>query len=347
MRTVVIGHFDLKNGTMIGATVKVREIYKQLQISLTDNIIERIDIFGWKKNIMSIVFKIILAFFKADNILLVISDTGFMLMGLLAVLKKIFRRRIWYIAVGGNMGKNLSQDNSSISTLRFIDAFFVENSDCVDDMKKLGYDNVHLMRNFKHIKPITENDIDYPIHEYKFCTFSRVNKDKGISEAINAIEYVSSCFPNKNISLHIYGAVDESYKKEFFELIEKSVHSLYCGVIDSDKSVEALKKYYCMLFPTKFQTEGIPGTIIDAFASGLPVICSNWQRCRQLITEYYDGLVYPFADYSGLVSKIQFAIENPNTVLEMKKNCIEAYQVYRPENAIKPLIDCMVRGKND
>lgn len=43
----------------------------------------------------------------------------------------------------------------------------------------------------------------------------------------------------------------------------------YCGTVSFDKTTEVLKEYFALVFPTRFYTEGIPGTIIDAFASGL------------------------------------------------------------------------------
>ena len=38
--------------------------------------------------------------------------------------------------------------------------------------------------------------------------------------------------------------------------------------MDSEKTVKTLENYYLLLFPTKFRTEGIPGTIIDALSAG-------------------------------------------------------------------------------
>jgi hypothetical protein len=42
----------------------------------------------------------------------------------------------------------------------------------------------------------------------------------------------------------------------------------YCGIIDSHKSVDALKSYLALLFPTHWKHEGIPGTVIDALSVG-------------------------------------------------------------------------------
>ena len=88
-------------------------------------------------------------------------------------------------------------------------------------------------------------------------------------------------YTSKQIAtLDIYGPVEDDYKEELFSLIESSQNNCkYCGIIDSSKSVEALKSYFALLFPTHWKHEGIPGTIIDAFSAGIPVIARKWQRC--------------------------------------------------------------------
>ena len=51
----------------------------------------------------------------------------------------------------------------------------------------------------------------------------------------------------------------------------------YCGIKDPKDSVKTLKNYFALVFPTRFYTEGIPGTIIDAYYAGVPVIASKWE----------------------------------------------------------------------
>ena len=101
-------------------------------------------------------------------------------------------------------------------------------------------------------------------------------------------------------------------------------HSHYCGVVDSKDSVGVLKKYYCLLFPTLFQTEGIPGTIIDGFAAALPVICSDWVRCRQIVTDGVDGIVYPFGDAKALENSVKYAVQNPSYVEQLKHGALKS-----------------------
>ncbi|MFR3494185.1 MAG: glycosyltransferase [Blautia sp.] len=51
----------------------------------------------------------------------------------------------------------------------------------------------------------------------------------------------------------------------------------YKGMVPFNQSTEVLKNYDALLFPTYYEGEGFAGTIIDAFAAGLPVIASDWK----------------------------------------------------------------------
>ena len=115
--------------------------------------------------------------------------------------------------------------------------------------------------------------------------------------------------------------------------------------MDSKDSVGVLKKYYCLLFPTLFQTEGIPGTIIDGFAAALPVICSDWVRCRQIVTDGVDGIVYPFGDAKALENSVKYAVQNPSYVEQLKHGALKSFQKYKPDVAIRPLVDAIGREK--
>ncbi len=58
-----------------------------------------------------------------------------------------------------------------------------------------------------------------------------------------------------------------------------------------------------MLFPTKFKTEGIPGTIIDAYASGLTVVSSIWDNYNEIIDDGITGIGYEIDNYNDFKKK--------------------------------------------
>lgn len=338
-KVVVIGHMDWQGNNMIGAVVKARNIYEKLQDEFEKKNLGYVDIYNWKKKKIMILSSIVAAFAKYHNIVLVCSDTSRMLMRLFTILKHIFHNNIHYCVVGGDIAEKLEQSQEQIKALKCIDSFFVETRDCVDELNKIGINNVELLRNFKCIEPLEKEQIKpYKDTIFRFCTFSRVVEEKGIGDAMQAIEEINKNFEKKQCKLDIYGPIAEEYESEFRKLLKEYPSTKYCGVIDSKQSVEILQNYYCLLFPTRFQTEGIPGTIVDGFAAALPVICSDWARCRQIVTDGVDGLVYPFGSLSALKEKIKFAVEHEDIVFKLKFGALDSFELYKPNIAIQPLL---------
>lgn len=339
-KVVVVGHLDWRGNSMIGAVVKARNIYDELKNQLGDKQVDNVDIYNWKSRKGQVIQALLGAFARSKNIVIVCSDTSKPLMQAFSVLKKIFHNKILYCVVGGDIAELLAQNSEQIATLSCIDTFFVETLDCVESLKKLGIRNVELLRNFKCIKPLNQKDIKQRKNEelLAFCTFSRVIEQKGIGDAVRAISAVNQEYECRICKIDIYGPIDETYEDEFKKLIKNYDCATYCGVIESNKSVETLKRYYCLLFPTKYQTEGIPGTIVDGFAAGLPVICSDWVRCRQIVTDGVNGIVYPFGDEKQLKEKIKFSIEHPDYVERLRTGALNEFEFYRPEIAIQPLL---------
>ena len=55
-----------------------------------------------------------------------------------------------------------------------------------------------------------------------------------------------------------------------------------------------LVNYDLMLFPTRYYTEGLPGTIIDAYIANLPVIATEWKHAREFIKDGETGFIVRF-----------------------------------------------------
>lgn len=339
MNIIVIGHFGWKNTTISGAIAKTRQIFNELKNQYPDKKIGTLDIYNWRKKPISIAISLIASFFKYKKIVFVGSSTNGPLICFISSLKKLFGSDFYYCVVGAEIANTLIQNRNRISHLSFVNTFFVETDDCREAMVNLGLVNTEILVNFKDIDPIISSEIRHEWNEpYQFCTFSRVIKEKGITDAINAIHAINKMKHKQYCRLDVYGPIDENYKQEFVELVEKHPEIQYCGIINNNESVDTLKNYYCLLFPTLYQTEGIPGTILDAFAAGVPTICSDWNRCRYVVDHLYNGICYKFGSVEDLQKAILWAIDNEEKVSEMRLNCLHTFAKYIPNEAIQPLI---------
>jgi len=103
----------------------------------------------------------------------------------------------------------------------------------------------------------------------QFLFISRIEKAKGIIEAVETIRMLSIDYPN----IHLTVAGDGkylNYTKSYCK--KKSINNVsFAGYVDKDEKRILLRDSDIMLFPT-YYLEGMPSVLVEAMAFGIPVI---------------------------------------------------------------------------
>ena len=110
-----------------------------------------------------------------------------------------------------------------------------------------------------------------------------------------------------------------------------------CDIVPFDKSTSILKDYYALIFPTYYSGEGFAGTLIDALASGLPAIVSDWKYNKEIVQDYETGIVYPARDIGALAEKLLWIYHHQTEWNAMRYRCLKKANDYMPEEALKEL----------
>lgn len=335
-KIAVIGHFGFGKKLLNGQTVKTKVITDELERVFGENEIVKIDTCGGIINLFKSPIQVFKAFFYAKNIIILPAHNGLRVYApLLAAGKVLFRNRdIHYVVIGGWLADFLENKNFLKYAIKFFKGIYVETSTMKRVLEKMGFQNVIYMPNCKKLIPLTEKQLINSTSEpYKLCTFSRVMKEKGIEDAMEAIEAINNKHGRIVYTLDIYGQVEKGQELWFDhlrELFPKYVS--YRGMVAYDQSVDVLKEYWALLFPTRFYTEGVPGTILDAYAAGVPVISSKWESFGDVVDDGVTGFGYEFSDISDLEKVLENLIGND--MINMKKNCITKAEAFLPENVI-------------
>lgn len=338
-KVTIIGHFGGDKKFVDGQTVKTKITTSELKKIIGDSEVNTIDTYNWRKKPLNLVLKIIQSFRKSKNIIILTAHNGLKIfIPLCVTINLIYNRKIHYSVIGGWLPSYLKENKWLNTYLNKVDNIYVETRKMKKELEYYGYKNIHEIPNFKNI-----NIIDKPINiqegsTYKVCTFSRVNKDKGIEDLCIAIEKINMDRSCGLYQLDVFGPVEDEYIEEF-DLLKKKYSKFmrYKGVIESDKSVEVISKYYMLIFPTKYKTEGIPGTIIDAYASGVPVIVSRWESYSEILKENITGISYEFNNIDNLVEKLEIA-KDKILINSLRENCIEEARRYMPQYAISKIV---------
>jgi len=325
-----------------GQTIKTKIIAAELQRRLGKEKVLKLDTHGGWKTLFKAPAHVFSALKNSQNVIILPAHNGLRVYApLLAEMRRLFKgRKLHYVVIGGWLPEFLTGRRALAETLKKFDGIYVETTSMRTALEKKGFDNVYVMPNCKPLTVLSEEELVYPQNvPYRLCTFSRVMKEKGIEDAVNAVRTVNEGLGKTVYTLDIYGPVDAG-QTEWFKTLQAEFpeYVSYKGSVDADRSVEILKDYFALLFPTRFYTEGIPGTLIDAYAAGVPVITALWVNHGDVFAEGVTGWGYEFGNTEEFKKLLLKAAENPQGFLSMKESALAESKKYMPETAIQNLI---------
>ena len=328
MKIAVIGHFGEGHNLVNGQTIKAKNTVAAL--SAVDGAeISTVDTYGWKKHPFRLLFALRRAVKENDAVIMLPAHNGVQVFS--RVLSFFNRRRstkLYYSVIGAWLPSLLSDKPALKKVLMRFDGLWVETNTMKNALAAMGFDNLALVPNFKNISPICEEEIsDASEGPLRLVIFSRISEAKGVTDAVNAVKSVNE--KGCSAVLDVYGPVEDAYREKFGALLNENPHIVrYLGVIDSEASVSVLKDYHALLFPTKSYTEGVPGTIIDAYCAALPVISSMWESYADICHEGITSLGYEFDSVEALEQAISRASENRVMLAEMKLAALREGEKY-------------------
>lgn len=338
----VCGHFGGDRNFLDGQTVKTKIITKELEKEFGDNEVKKVDTFGGKRRLVPIILNLINLVMSCKNIIILPAHNSLRIFApLLAFVNSFYHRKLHYVVIGGWLPEFVANRKWLKNALMKFAFIYVETSTMKNQLEAIGFTNIVLLPNCKNLDVIQSEELVYTKQEpFKLCTFSRVMKEKGIEDAVNAVKAVNDKIGKNVYTLDIYGQVDKEQTDWFAKLqTEFPDYVKYKGLVPFDKTTEVLKDYFLLLFPTRFYTEGIPGTIIDAYAAGIPVVCSKWQSFADLVDDTV-GYGYEFNSEEALENLLRkIYLKDINRVLAMKEECLIKSRQYTPDRVTEILIN--------
>lgn len=333
----VIGRTAYDTELCDGQTVKTRILIDELRNKYPHASIQIVDTYGYKNKPFKIISGIFGCLKTSQVVFVLLSRNGMrVIFPIVNSLNRFFKRPILHDCIGGSLDELVKKRRGLKKNLNKFSVNWVESNGLKERLESLGVCNVECLPNFKRLKKLEEHDLPkYNEEPIRFCTFSRVNKAKGIGIASETTIAINRKAGYKRCFLDIYGPIEENYDLTLKQYIEKSDGAIsYKGIVNYSESVDTLKNYYALLFPTTFYGEGFPGTLLDAFSAGIPVIATNWHLNGEIIEHKQTGFLYEWEHSEKLEMWMQYAIDNPDLINSMKKKCLQKAESYSPDSVI-------------
>lgn len=169
--------------------------------------------------------------------------------------------------------------------------FFVDHNIAVDRHAMLPGSGVNLER---------FSTSEYPDDKIvKFLFISRIMKEKGIEQYLDAAKAIGREYPNTEF--HVCGFCEAEYEGELDKLNEdKTV--IYHGMIR--EVAEFLKDMHCVVHPT-YYPEGISNVLLEACASARPIITTDKSGCCEVVEDGVNGYMIPQKNSIELIKAIE------------------------------------------
>ena len=191
----VIGHFGNSKLLLNGQTVKTKIITDELYKQLGSDEVLKLDTAGGKSILLKAPFQCLKALKTAKNVIIFPAHNGVRVyVPLLSFFRKFFKnRKLHYVVIGGWLPEFLQKRKRLAKQLKRFDGIYVETNTMKNALEKQGFTNIFVMPNCKDLKILKPEELVYPTGEpYKLCTFSRVMKEKGIEDAVNAVKEIGN-----------------------------------------------------------------------------------------------------------------------------------------------------------
>ncbi len=333
-RILVLGYFSYLNNEPCGQSIKTRNIYNLLRDK--SEYFRDVRSFDTEQFQQSkfLIFKMIREIWNCDKLIYVPAQNNlYYLFPLIYLIAKIRHIDIFYFVVGGWLADFLQHKKLHIYLLSHIRMIMPETNELSIKLKAgFNFDNVSIFPNFRihNFTPSFSSDQK----QFRIVFMARITRMKGLDTIFMLADQLES-FKLKKRPVHIdfYGLIngDEEY---FRNNIAKYNFVSYKGILEPDKIYPVLSNYDLMVLPTRYYTEGFPGSVLDAYISGIPVIVTNWNYATEFVKDGETGYIVPFENGEKDFIDDVIKIYNDNELLtKMKQKAYEHSKYYSSSSA--------------
>ncbi len=168
----------------------------------------------------------------------------------------------------------------------------------------------------------------------KFLTVGRLVEKKGHLFVIEAIKRLV----NKYSKIEYIIAGDGPLKTELLKLVNKYNLSSYVkfkGQITSSEAIDLYKEAHIFILHSitarNGDMEGTPVVLMEAQASGLPVISTYHSGVPEVVIDKHSGFLVPEKDVEAMTERMEYLINNPDLWCKMglagRKHIVENYNI--------------------
>lgn len=209
------------------------------------------------------------------------------------------------------------------------DACIVLGNKFCQGLRDMGYKNPIFVINGaidteeykQYCLPILQKKVQ--IKEYNLLFLARIEKYKGIYEALESYKIIKKKIDNVRLFIVGDGSDLENAKSYVKNCGLEGV--VFTGYLEGIAKYKILASSYCYILPT--YGEGMPLTILEAMAAGLPIIVTNVGAIPEVVENGINGIILNSPSPNLFANAVIRLIQNPELARGMsEKNRVKAME---------------------
>lgn len=332
-KILVLGNFGYANNDLNGQTIKTRSILDLTKKLYGEKCVNYFDTQTFQQSKLNV--------FKMVKLLALTSRVAYLpahgnlkyLFPIIFLLSRIFNFKVDYFVVGGWLADYLKTKPLHIYLLKYIAGIYTETELLKNRLEnEYNLTNVTKCTNFREFNftPIVKNN-----DKLELVFMARIHLNKGLDWIFNLADYLSKHTLWDYVNITFFGPINEDAESYFVENLNKYKFIKYNGALKPSDIYETLSKYDLMLFPTHFYTEGLPGSIVDAYISGIPVIATEWLYAREFVEDGKSGFIIPFTNgENDLIERVLQLKDDRKLLKSMQEYALKKRMEFAPPTKV-------------
>lgn len=242
--------------------------------------------------------------------------------------------------MGGTVANDIANDCEYQKYVSAFNCVYAETKSMVATLENAGLKNAGYYPNCRFRPERIISSESQNSKNLKCVFFSLIRKEKGADIVFEVAQI------NPEIDVAFYGPVEESYKNEFFAELQKHPNVTYYGVFSGEKDevYKELAKFDILLFPTRYDIEGVPGILVESKIAGITCIVSDKSYNSELVKNDIEGIVLEECTATAISSVLKVLGNDSQMLDQLKKNNKISANHYYIDNYINEIIDKITSG---
>lgn len=251
--------------------------------------------------------------FFTQNIILSVSENGRFLFIPILYFKSFFvKSKLILLPAGGDFTGELNElprilRRAYLKMLQKFEFIGTETPILADKLRVLGIKKVILVPNPR--KGVKIDRKEFNLNSINLFFISSIKKTKGIEDISEAVKILNK--KNYNCQLQIFGRIKNGYEKRFHSLVQSSTNIYFHGLIDNKVLIKTLAaEADCLLLPTYYKGEGLPGILVEAGLAKVPIIITNYKGAESYFKDEVNALFVKEKNPEDIAEKLEKLFNN-------------------------------------